>query len=128
MPQPWSTGILAEALQQQRLSSMALQEHNSPSNPFVCRTIYLTKPLDVAYHFYSRSSIWFCFGVFFRPSWTEKILIFSIKLQRKVLYKILRYCCYFSHTDSKTIIPSLISILWTVCSFEHVFCFLSYFI
>lgn len=30
-----------------------------------------------------------------------------------------------SHTDSKPIIPSLVSIPWTVCSFEQVFCSLS---
>lgn len=56
----------------------------------------------------------------------EKFNIFCQTAEKSSVQNLEVLLLLFSHTDSKPIIPSLISILWTVCSFEQVFCFLSY--
>lgn len=122
LPQPCSTGSLAEPLQQHQCSSRALQEHtttlpaniscaghNPPNKTTACCLPSLFQIIHL---------VWFWCFFFSTKLDRANFHIFYRIAERSSAQNLEVLLLFFSHTDNKPIIPSLISILWIVCSFE----------
>lgn len=132
LPQPWREP--GRGSEQQWLSSMAWGRstqqfsaviwcagHSLPNKTTdLCLWMLLT--ISIADHPFGFVSV----GFVDQAGQIENSHVFCQIAEKSSVQHLEVLLLLFSHTDSKPIIPSLISILWTVCSFEQVFCFLSY--